>query len=102
LESVLEFLVSQFCHSHPKMSGEKSFDLQNSLFFCVKNFDQKLTRCFVLFSQEVRQAAEFLELPQLIVLLSNTQSNESFMNEETIQHYTLVRWFFYRVDLNLR
>lgn len=40
--------------------------------------------------QEVRQAAEFLELPQLIVLLSNTQSNESFMNEETILHYTTV------------
>lgn len=40
--------------------------------------------------QEVRQAAEFLELPQLMVLLSNTQSNESFMNEETIQHYTAV------------
>ncbi|CAO1323034.1 unnamed protein product [Diamesa hyperborea] len=38
--------------------------------------------------QEVRQAAEFLELPQLMVLLSNTQSNESFMNEETIQHYS--------------
>lgn len=42
------------------------------------------------FQQEVRQAAEFLELPQLMVLLSNTQSNESFMNEETIQHYTAV------------
>lgn len=39
----------------------------------------------------MRQAAEFLELPQLMVLLSNTQSNESFMNEETIQHYTSVR-----------
>ncbi|CRL03470.1 CLUMA_CG016254, isoform A [Clunio marinus] len=38
--------------------------------------------------EEVRQAAEFLELPQLMVLLSNTQSNESFMNDETIQHYT--------------
>ena len=38
----------------------------------------------------MRQAAEFLELPQLMVLLSNTQSNESFMNEETIQHYTAV------------
>lgn len=37
---------------------------------------------------EVRQAAEFLELPQLMVLLSNTQSNESFMNEETMQHYS--------------
>lgn len=42
------------------------------------------------FIQEVRQAAEFLELPQLIVLLSNTQSNESFMNEEAILHYTTV------------
>lgn len=35
----------------------------------------------------MRHAAEFLELPQLMVLLSNTQSNQSFMNEETIQHY---------------
>lgn len=40
--------------------------------------------------QEVRQAAEYLELPQLSVLLTNTQANESFLNEETIQHYTLV------------
>ncbi|XP_070494728.1 rho-related BTB domain-containing protein 1 isoform X3 [Chironomus tepperi] len=39
--------------------------------------------------QEVRQAAELLELPQLIVLLSNSQSNESFMNDETIQHYSV-------------
>uniref|UniRef100_A0A182WC15 BTB domain-containing protein n=1 Tax=Anopheles minimus TaxID=112268 RepID=A0A182WC15_9DIPT len=38
--------------------------------------------------QEIRQAAEFLELPQLMVLLSNTQANQSFMNDETIQHYS--------------
>ncbi|KAL9700766.1 hypothetical protein quinque_004207 [Culex quinquefasciatus] len=40
--------------------------------------------------QEIRQAAEFLELPQLMVLLSNTQANQSFMNDETIQHYSTV------------
>ena len=39
---------------------------------------------------EIRQAAEFLELPQLMVILSNTQFNETFMNDETIQHYTMV------------
>lgn len=43
---------------------------------------------WMFISQEVRQAAEFLELPQLVVLLSN--SNESFLNDETIQHYTAV------------
>ncbi|XP_059617232.1 rho-related BTB domain-containing protein 2 isoform X1 [Phlebotomus argentipes] len=38
--------------------------------------------------QEIRQAADFLELPQLSVLLSNIQSNQNFMNDETIQHYS--------------
>lgn len=32
--------------------------------------------------QEIRQAAEFLELPQLMVLLSNTQANQSFIHVE--------------------
>lgn len=43
--------------------------------------------------QEIRQAAEFLELPQLVVLLSNSQSNESFLNDETTKHYSAVRNF---------
>jgi hypothetical protein len=65
------------------------FDLQSFLF----GGDWRRVKILInfhSFSQEVRQAAEFLELPQLMVLLSNTQSNESFMNDETIQHYTAV------------
>ena len=42
------------------------------------------------YSQEIKQAAEFLELTQLMVLLSNTQTNQSFKNDETIHHYSSV------------
>uniref|UniRef100_A0A336LIY4 CSON003709 protein n=1 Tax=Culicoides sonorensis TaxID=179676 RepID=A0A336LIY4_CULSO len=37
---------------------------------------------------EVRQAAEFLELSPLLILLNNTQTNKSFKNEETINLYS--------------
>lgn len=42
------------------------------------------------FYQEIKNAAALLELSQLTVLLENIQANESFLNEDTIQHYTLV------------
>lgn len=38
--------------------------------------------------QEIRQAAEFLELPKLIVLLSNIQTNQTLINDVTIQHHS--------------
>ncbi|XP_044740814.1 rho-related BTB domain-containing protein 1 isoform X2 [Chrysoperla carnea] len=37
---------------------------------------------------EMRQAAEFLEFPQLMVLLSNIQSNQQFLNCEAIEHFS--------------
>lgn len=40
--------------------------------------------------QEIRDAATLLDLPQLVVLLNNIHADESFLNEDTIQHYTLV------------
>ncbi|XP_026475202.1 rho-related BTB domain-containing protein 1 isoform X1 [Ctenocephalides felis] len=46
-------------------------------------------RCLEL--QELRQAAEFLELTQLLVVLSNTQTGQQFTksNEEAVEHYSL-------------
>lgn len=43
------------------------------------------------FAQEIRQAAEFLELPKLIYLLSNLKSDNSALSEETSLHYSAVR-----------
>ncbi|XP_063699132.1 rho-related BTB domain-containing protein 1 isoform X3 [Culicoides brevitarsis] len=39
--------------------------------------------------QEVRQAAEFLELSPLLVLLNNTQTKQSFKNDETMKLYSM-------------
>lgn len=47
--------------------------------------------------QEIRQAAEFLELPKLIYLLSNLKSDNTALSEETSLHYSAVRMSFYRL-----
>lgn len=36
----------------------------------------------------MRQAAEFLEFPQLTVLLSNIQTNQLFLNSDAMEHFT--------------
>lgn len=42
--------------------------------------DSKTTTFFP--QQEIRQAAEFLELPQLLMVLNNMQSREQYMNSD--------------------
>jgi Rho-related BTB domain-containing protein 1/2 len=44
-----------------------------------------------LFLQEIRQAAEFLDLPELLVFVTNIQAHEEFLNTELKQHYRKVR-----------
>jgi Rho-related BTB domain-containing protein 1/2 len=44
-----------------------------------------------LFLQEIRQAAEFLDLPELLVFVSNIQSHEEFLNTDLKQQYRKVR-----------
>ncbi|XP_037904360.1 rho-related BTB domain-containing protein 1 isoform X2 [Hermetia illucens] len=51
---------------------------------------------------EIKQAAEFLELPQLILLLSQPQSSITTNSEEPAQHYSTVlhpRLYFVRQNL---
>lgn len=38
--------------------------------------------------QEMRQAAEFLELPHLLALLANIQANQQFMNTDAMENYS--------------
>lgn len=45
---------------------------------------------FSIDSQEIRQAAEFLELSPLLVLLNNAHANQRFKNDETTLHYSTV------------
>lgn len=45
----------------------------------------------LLFLQEIRQAAEFMELPELLVYVSNIQAREEFLNPELKQLYRQVR-----------
>jgi hypothetical protein len=47
----------------------------------------------VLLLQEIRQAAEFLDLPELLVFVSNIQSHEEFLNTDLKQQYRKVRTF---------
>lgn len=44
----------------------------------------------MLFLQEIKQAAEFLELPELTLLLSKPQSTISLNSDESGQHYSTV------------
>uniref|UniRef100_A0A146MA20 Rho-related BTB domain-containing protein 1 n=2 Tax=Lygus hesperus TaxID=30085 RepID=A0A146MA20_LYGHE len=50
------------------------------LYTCI--IDSKFTQI-----QEIRQAAEFMELPELQVFVSNMQSHEEFLNPELKQRY---------------
>lgn len=49
-----------------------------------------LTSFFSFPFQEIRQVAEFLELPKLIYLLSNLKPDNSALSEETSLHYSAV------------
>lgn len=41
--------------------------------------------------QEIRQAAEFLDLPELFVFVTNIQAHEEFLNTDLKQQYRKVR-----------
>jgi Rho-related BTB domain-containing protein 1/2 len=45
----------------------------------------------VLLLQEIRQAAEFLDLPELLIFVSNIQAHEEFLNTDLKQQYRQVR-----------
>ena len=47
-----------------------------------------LLLCIVF--QEIRQAAEFLELPELLAFLHNIQTREEFLNNDVRQQYRQV------------
>lgn len=51
-------------------------------FLYTGTIDPKFTQL-----QEVRQAAEFMDLPELLVFVSNLQSHEEFLNPELKQRY---------------
>lgn len=42
--------------------------------------------------QEIRQAAEFMDLAELLVFVSNVQSHEEFLNTALKQRFKLVRY----------
>jgi len=44
-----------------------------------------------LFLKEIRQAAEFLDLPELLVFVTNIQAHEEFLNTDLKQRYRKVR-----------
>jgi hypothetical protein len=52
---------------------------------------------FALFLQEIRQAAEFLDLPELLVFVTNIQAHEEFLNTDLKQHYRKVRTATFQV-----
>lgn len=60
----------------------------------------------LLFLQEIRQAAEFMELPELLVYVSNIQAREEFLNPELKQLYRQVRvlgqllYFVFKSEVN--
>ncbi|KAL1137900.1 hypothetical protein AAG570_009595 [Ranatra chinensis] len=59
-------------------------------FLYTGTIDTKFTQLQVKFEisiREVRQAAEFMELPELLVFVSNIQAHESFLNPELKQRY---------------
>lgn len=45
---------------------------------------------FSICLQEIRQAAEYIDLPELLVFVSNIQSHEVFLNPELKQCYKAV------------
>jgi Rho-related BTB domain-containing protein 1/2 len=49
--------------------------------------------------QEIRQAAEFLDLPELLVFVSNIQSHEEFLNTDLKKQYRKVGILTYRDNL---
>ncbi|BES96792.1 Rho-related BTB domain-containing protein 1 2 [Nesidiocoris tenuis] len=55
---------------------------QTLMFLYTGTIDSKFTQI-----QEIRQAAEFMELPELQMFVSNMQSHEEFLNPELKQRY---------------
>ncbi|PSN29969.1 hypothetical protein C0J52_26564 [Blattella germanica] len=80
--------------NHPAFQAIRIEQLIVQSFHIFHTFDflnhmrrKSITDVYCKCVQEIRQAAEFLDLPELLVFVSNIQAHEEFLNTDLKQHY---------------
>ncbi len=81
-------LVSMCCHSNAPLCIHSL--IFRRLFRVVCRISKSRSYLIRLSFQEIRQAAEFLELPELLAFLHNIHTREEFLNNDVRQQYRQV------------